>query len=83
MIEAAIEYDRPVRIGVNWGSLDQALLTRMMDENTLLPEPLDAKTGHAARDRRAARSNRPRRPSAMGSAATTSSSAPKSAACRI
>jgi len=43
MIEAAIEYDRPVRIGVNWGSLDQALLTRMMDENNLLPEPLDAK----------------------------------------
>ena len=33
MIEAAIEYGRPVRIGVNWGSLDQALLTRMMDEN--------------------------------------------------
>jgi (E)-4-hydroxy-3-methylbut-2-enyl-diphosphate synthase len=44
MIEAAIEYDRPVRIGVNWGSLDGALLTRMMDENNLLPEPLDAKT---------------------------------------
>src|ERR1700748_1637597 len=44
MIEAAIEYDRPVRIGVNWGSLDQALLTRMMDENSRLPEPLDAKT---------------------------------------
>src|SRR6516225_9303266 len=43
MIEAAIEYDRPVRIGVNWGSLDQALLTRMMDENNRLPEPLDAK----------------------------------------
>jgi len=42
MIEAAIEYDRPVRIGVNWGSLDQALLTRMMDENSRLPEPLDA-----------------------------------------
>ena len=36
MIEAAIEYDRPVRIGVNWGSLDGALLTRMMDENNLL-----------------------------------------------
>ena len=36
MIEAAIEYDRPVRIGVNWGSLDQALLTRMMDENSRL-----------------------------------------------
>jgi (E)-4-hydroxy-3-methylbut-2-enyl-diphosphate synthase len=43
MIEAALEYDRPVRIGVNWGSLDQALLTRMMDENNRLPEPLDAK----------------------------------------
>jgi (E)-4-hydroxy-3-methylbut-2-enyl-diphosphate synthase len=42
MIEAAIEYDRPVRIGVNWGSLDQALLTRMMDENSRLGEPLDA-----------------------------------------
>jgi (E)-4-hydroxy-3-methylbut-2-enyl-diphosphate synthase len=44
MIEAAIEYDRPVRIGVNWGSLDGALLTRMMDENNLSPEPLDART---------------------------------------
>ncbi len=44
MIEAAIEYDRPVRIGVNWGSLDQALLTRMMDENSRLAEPLDADT---------------------------------------
>src|SRR5438132_9064978 len=44
MIEAAIEYDRPVRIGVNWGSLDQALLTRMMDENNKLAEPDDAKT---------------------------------------
>src|SRR5579864_2655989 len=43
MIEAAIEYDRPVRIGVNWGSLDQALLTRMMDENSRMTEPLDAK----------------------------------------
>src|ERR1700720_675888 len=45
MIEAAIEYDRPVRIGVNWGSLDQALLTRMMDENSRLAEPLDAQEG--------------------------------------
>ena len=43
MIEAAIEYDKPVRIGVNWGSLDQALLTRMMDENSRLPEPKDAR----------------------------------------
>ncbi|HXI40781.1 MAG TPA: flavodoxin-dependent (E)-4-hydroxy-3-methylbut-2-enyl-diphosphate synthase [Bryobacteraceae bacterium] len=43
MIEAAIEYGKPVRIGVNWGSLDQALLTRMMDENSALPEPKDAR----------------------------------------
>lgn len=43
MIEAAIEYKKPVRIGVNWGSLDGALLTRMMDENNLLPEPRDAR----------------------------------------
>jgi len=42
MIEAAVEYDRPVRIGVNWGSLDGPLLTRMMDENNQLAEPLDA-----------------------------------------
>src|SRR5713226_559519 len=43
MIEVAIENDRPVRIGVNWGSLDQALLTRMMDENAALAEPKDAR----------------------------------------
>lgn len=44
MIEAAVEYQRPVRIGVNWGSLDQALLTRLMDENSRSSEPADAKT---------------------------------------
>jgi (E)-4-hydroxy-3-methylbut-2-enyl-diphosphate synthase len=43
MIEAAIEYGKPVRIGVNWGSLDQALLTRMMDENSRLAQPKDAR----------------------------------------
>ena len=42
MIECAIEYGKPVRIGVNWGSLDGALLTRMMDENALSPNPLNA-----------------------------------------
>ena len=42
MIESAIEHGKAVRIGVNWGSLDQALLTRLMDENSRLPEPLDA-----------------------------------------
>src|SRR6266540_832446 len=43
MIEVALENDKPVRIGVNWGSLDQALLARLMDENAKLPDPLDAK----------------------------------------
>src|SRR6202012_5239753 len=43
MIEVAVENHKPVRIGVNWGSLDSALLTRMMDENSLLPEPKDAR----------------------------------------
>src|SRR5580692_1999201 len=44
MIEAAIEYGKPVRIGVNWGSLDGQLLTRMMDENNKLAEPKDARS---------------------------------------
>jgi len=43
MVEAAIEYGKPVRIGVNWGSLDQALLARLMDENAKLAEPREAK----------------------------------------
>jgi (E)-4-hydroxy-3-methylbut-2-enyl-diphosphate synthase len=43
MIEVALENEKPVRIGVNWGSLDQALLARLMDDNAKLPEPLDAK----------------------------------------
>ena len=43
MIEVACRYEKPVRIGVNWGSLDQDLLTRMMDENSAQPEPLDAR----------------------------------------
>src|SRR6202142_1709672 len=43
MIECAVENQKPVRIGVNWGSLDQALLTRMMSDNDKLEEPLDAR----------------------------------------
>src|SRR6202043_2807154 len=42
MIETACRYEKPVRIGVNWGSLDQDLLTRMMDENSSRAEPLTA-----------------------------------------
>ena len=43
MIEVAVKYQKPVRIGVNWGSLDQTLLTKMMDENSALAEPKDAR----------------------------------------
>jgi (E)-4-hydroxy-3-methylbut-2-enyl-diphosphate synthase len=43
MIEVAVANDKPVRIGVNWGSLDQALLTRMMDENAKRADPKDAR----------------------------------------
>jgi (E)-4-hydroxy-3-methylbut-2-enyl-diphosphate synthase len=42
MIEAACKYDKPVRIGVNWGSLDQSLLARIMDENAQRAEPWNA-----------------------------------------
>ncbi|HKA19117.1 MAG TPA: flavodoxin-dependent (E)-4-hydroxy-3-methylbut-2-enyl-diphosphate synthase [Blastocatellia bacterium] len=43
MIEVAVENNKPVRIGVNWGSLDQGLLTRLMDENAARPDPQDAR----------------------------------------
>jgi (E)-4-hydroxy-3-methylbut-2-enyl-diphosphate synthase len=42
MIEIACRYEKPVRIGVNWGSLDQDLLARIMDENARRPVPQDA-----------------------------------------
>ncbi|OGA66796.1 MAG: 4-hydroxy-3-methylbut-2-en-1-yl diphosphate synthase [Betaproteobacteria bacterium RIFCSPLOWO2_12_FULL_65_14] len=42
MIDCALRYDKPVRIGVNWGSLDPELLARMMDENARLAQPLDS-----------------------------------------
>jgi (E)-4-hydroxy-3-methylbut-2-enyl-diphosphate synthase len=43
MVECAVENQKPVRIGVNWGSLDQALLTRMMDENSKRAQPAPAR----------------------------------------
>ena len=42
MIETACRYEKPVRIGVNWGSLDQALVARLMDDNSRRSEPKDA-----------------------------------------
>lgn len=44
MVEAACRFDKPVRIGVNWGSLDQELLARLMDENSQRTEPWDAQS---------------------------------------
>jgi (E)-4-hydroxy-3-methylbut-2-enyl-diphosphate synthase len=43
IVEMAIRYDKPVRIGANWGSLDQELLTRLMDENAKSAKPLEAR----------------------------------------
>src|SRR5216684_336729 len=43
MVQVAVENQKPVRIGVNWGSLDQSLLTRMMDENSRLSDPKNAR----------------------------------------
>src|ERR1700675_1258885 len=43
IIEIALRHGKPVRIGANWGSLDQELLTRLMDENARLPDPADAR----------------------------------------
>jgi (E)-4-hydroxy-3-methylbut-2-enyl-diphosphate synthase len=43
IVETAIKYDKPVRIGANWGSLDQELLTRLMDENARSETPIDAR----------------------------------------
>jgi (E)-4-hydroxy-3-methylbut-2-enyl-diphosphate synthase len=43
IVEKALEYGKPVRIGVNWGSLDQDLLTHLMDENARSPKPMDAR----------------------------------------
>jgi len=43
MIEKACQFGKPVRIGVNWGSLDQSMLARLMDDNARRPDPLDAR----------------------------------------
>ena len=75
MVECAVENQKPVRIGVNWGSLDQALLTRMMDQNSKLAEPLAGTRsddgGHGSQRPRFRQSSR-----ALWVAATTRSSSP-------
>ncbi len=83
IIEIAIAHDKPVRIGVNWGSLDQELLTRLMDENAQRAEPARRARGDARGDRavgaavgRARRGDRPW-------PRTASSCRPRSPPCRI
>ena len=81
MIEVAVQNQKPVRIGVNWGSLDQALLTRMMDENSRRAEPREARdVTMEAMIASALNSAGLAENTACG--ATRSFSAPKSAACR-
>ncbi len=62
IIEMALKHDKPVRIGVNWGSLDQELLTHLMDENAKSPQPLDARASCTRRwcSRRCCRPRAPR-----------------------
>ena len=76
MIEVAVANSKPVRIGVNWGSLDSALLTRMMDENSKLPEPKARARSRLTQSSRAPSSRRRPR-NLMVSAATRSFSAPR------
>ena len=77
MIEVAIENNKPVRIGVNWGSLDSALLTRMMDENSQAARAEGRARGHDGRDRRERGRIGAARPRATAWRATRSSSAPR------
>ncbi len=83
MIECAIENNKPVRIGVNWGSLDQSLLTRMMDENSKLAAAARSTRRHDGSDGRLAPSSPLRPPRNTVSLTTRSSSAQRSAAFAI
>ena len=70
MIEIACRYAKPVRIGVNWGSLDQELLARMMDENAVRPEPWQSGAVHARSAGHARPSRTPNAPRSSASVAT-------------
>ena len=66
IVQIAVEHQKPVRIGVNWGSLDQDLLTQMMDENARLSVPRDAKTVYIEAMLARARSARRSSPESTG-----------------
>ena len=81
MIETALEYDRPVRIGVNWGSLDQELLTELMDQNAKSSKPLPSQQV-STKPSYNRRSGAPRGPGRLVSARTRSFSPARYPPCR-
>jgi (E)-4-hydroxy-3-methylbut-2-enyl-diphosphate synthase len=81
LIELALKHGKPVRIGANWGSLDQALAARLMDENHARPEPWDAAAVLREALIRSALDSAARAVE-LGLGASASCSAPRSAACR-
>ena len=83
IIEMAIRYDKPVRIGVNWGSLDQELLTALMDENQARRRAAHRRRGDARGDRALRAAVGAKRPKRSACRAAGSSCRPRSAACRI
>ena len=83
IVETAIRHGKPVRIGANWGSLDQELLTHLMDENSRSPAPLGRARGDARGDGAVGADSRPSAPRRSGLRATASSCPPRCRRCRI
>ena len=83
IIEIALNHGKAVRIGVNWGSLDQDLLTRLMDENATLARAEGRARGDARGDRAIGARSARTAPWRLGSGRTASCSRPRSQPCRI
>ena len=82
IVEMAIKHDKPVRIGANWGSLDQELLTHLMDENAEVERRRRTRARSPARRWCSRRCCRPRAPRRSACRATRSSCRPRSRRCR-
>ena len=82
IIETAMRYGKPVRIGANWGSLDQELLTHLMDENARSAAPVDARDRHLGGAGALGACSRPTGRSRWGCRSRASSSPPRSRRCR-
>ena len=83
IVETAIKHNKPVRIGANWGSLDQELLTHLMDENAALAEPEGHARGDARSDGAVGAACPPRAPKKSACRATASSCRRRCPRCRI